>query len=379
MTGRMKTLIKMKMPLSSSPNRVPGFDVVFVGHDHAGWNFKLQNEDGDSVLILGPLSRARTIAVAEIQLEFDSTTSKWNKKNLSGEIVETKNYKPDDHFMSKFLLNLNIVKNFTETPLGQIIASVSSKESLFGPSEFVDLIHTAQLEITEADISFASPLSFNTTIDSGWIKVKDLFKLYHYENYLYTMRLTGEEVDNYLEYSFGNWFNEMKDSSDHLLIFKMNEDGSIKYSQRSGSPELEEIFYNYSSAAGINYTVDVSKPAGDRVNIVELSNGTPFDFDNTYTVAINSYRGSGGGGHLTRGAGIPQDELSERIITSTERDIRYNLMQWIKEKKIIKPHILGNWKIIPEEWWQKGKEKDYKILFGNTSEPKQNNTEEHKR
>ena len=72
---------------------------------------------------------------------------------------------------------------------------------------------------------------------------------------------------------------------------------------------LKRVFYNYSSAAGINYTVDVSKPAGDRVNIVELSNGTSFDFDNTYTVAINSYRGSGGGGHLTRGAGIPQDEL----------------------------------------------------------------------
>ena len=359
--------------------QVPGFDVVFVGHDHSGWNFKIENEAGDSVLILGPLSRARTVAVADIQLEFDNTTSKWNKKNILGEIIETKDYKPDDHFMSKFLLTLNIVKNYTETPLGQIMASVSSKESLFGPSEFVDLIHTAQLEITEADISFASPLSFNTTIDSGWIKVKDLFKLYHYENYLYTMSLTGEEVDNYLEYSFGNWYNEMKDSSDHLLIFKTNEDGSIKYSQRTGSPELEEIYYNYSSAAGINYTVDVSKPAGDRVNIVELSNGTPFDFDKTFKVAINSYRGSGGGGHLTRGAGIPQDELSERIVASTNRDIRYNLMQWIKEKKIIKPHIIGNWKIIPEGWWQKGKEKDYMLLFGNTSEPKQNNTEEPKR
>jgi 2',3'-cyclic-nucleotide 2'-phosphodiesterase / 3'-nucleotidase len=358
--------------------QVPGFDVVFVGHDHSGWNFKIENEAGDSVLILGPLSRARTIAVADIQLEFDNTKSKWNKKNILGEIIETKDYKPDDHFMSKFLLNLNIVKNYTETPLGQIMASVSSKESLFGPSEFVDLIHTAQLEMTEADISFASPLSFNTTIDSGWIKVKDLFKLYHYENYLYTMSLTGEEVDNYLEYSFGNWFNEMKDSSDHLLIFKTKEDGSIKYSQRIGSPELEERYYNYSSAAGINYTVDVSKPAGDRVNIVELSNGTPFDFDKTFKVAINSYRGSGGGGHLTRGAAIPQDELSERIVASTNRDIRYILMQWIKEKKIIKPHIIGNWKIIPEEWWQKGKEKDYILLFGNTSEPKQNNTEEPK-
>lgn len=358
--------------------QVAGFDVVLVGHDHSVWNFKTTNEDGDSVLIIGPSSRAQTIAVANIQMEFDSIDGGWIRKNISGEIVETKNYLSDDHFMSNFLMNLNIVKNFTETPLGQITKSVSSSESLFGPSEFVDLIQTAQLEITGADVSFASPLSFNTTIDSGWIKVKDIFKLYHYENYLYTMTLTGEEIDGYLEYSFGNWFNEMKDSSDHLLIFKMNEDGSIQYSQRTGSPELEEIFYNYSSAAGINYTVDVSKPAGDRVNIVGLTNGTLFDFDKTYKVAINSYRGSGGGGHLTRGAGIPQDELSERIINSTDRDIRYNLMEWIKEKKIIKPHIIGNWKIVPEEWWQKGKERDYKLLFGINSEFKQNNIEETK-
>ena len=169
--------------------QVPGFDVVFVGHDHAGWNFKTINENGDSVLIIGPTSRARNVAVANIEMAFDSVKSKWVRKNVMGEIVEMKNYMPDDHFMSKFLMNLNVVKNFTETPLGQITQTISSDESLFGPSEFIDLIQTAQLELTGADISFASPLTFNTTIDSGWIKVKELFKLYHYENYLYKMSL----------------------------------------------------------------------------------------------------------------------------------------------------------------------------------------------
>ena len=359
----------MKMLLNWLRNRVPGFDVVFVGHDHAEWNFKIENEDGDSVLIVGPLSRARTIAVANIEMEFDSAKGKWNRKNVSGEIVEIKNYFADDHFMSKFLMDLNIVKNFTETPIGQITKSVSSSESLFGPSTFVDLIHTAQLEITGADISFASPLSFNATIDSGWIKVKELFKLYHYENYLYTMSLTGEEIKNYLEYSYGNWFNEMSSEKDHLLKFKFNEDGSIKYSSRTGSPELEEMYYNFSSAAGINYTVDVSKSNGKKVNITTLGDGTEFDLDETYTVAINSYRGSGGGGLLTRGADIPQDELSERIVSSTEHDMKFVLMEWIKDKKIIKPHMFGNWNVIPENWWEAGKERDYEILFGEKISP----------
>ena len=358
--------------------KVPGFDVVFVGHDHAGWNFKTINENEDSVLILGPLSRARTVSVANIEMKFDSLTGNWKKLKVSGETVEMKDYRADDHFMSKFLLDLNVVKNFTQTPLGQITSSVSSAESLFGPSEFVDLIHSAQLEITGADMSFASPLSFNTTIDSGWIKVGELFKLYHYENYLYTMSLTGEEIKDYLEFSFGNWFNQMSSDSDHLLKFKTNPDGSVKYSARTGSPELEEIFYNYSSAAGINYTVDVTEPAGERVKITTLGDGRQFNLEKTYTVAINSYRGSGGGGLLTRGADIPQDELAERIITSTDRDIKYYLMKWIKDKKIVKPHIWGNWKVVPEDWWFEGKEKDYKLLFGEWPEPIQNKIDEHK-
>ena len=36
-----------------------------------------------------------------------------------------------------------------------------------------------------------------------------------------------------------------------------------------------------------------------------------FDLNKTYKVAVNSYRGNGGGGHLTRGAKIPQEELSK--------------------------------------------------------------------
>jgi 2',3'-cyclic-nucleotide 2'-phosphodiesterase/3'-nucleotidase len=347
--------------------RVPGFDVVFVGHDHTGWNFKIENEDGNSVLILGPLSRARTIAVADIQLEFDRSSSKWIKKSISGEIVETKNYKPDNHFMSKFLVNLNVVKNYVNRPIGQLKSKISSKESLFGPSTFVDLIHIIQLDITNADISFTSPLSFSAEIDSGWIYVKDIFKLYHYENYLYAMRLTGEEIKNYLEFSYGNWFNEMKDENDHLLLFKKDNDGNIKYSSRYGTPETEERFYNYSSAAGINYIVDISRPAGERITINSLLVGRSFYSDSTYLVAINSYRGSGGGGHLTRGAGIPQEDLKERIVSSTDKEFRYSIMSWIEEKKVITPEIISTWKVVPETWWKRGRDKDYMLLFDETA------------
>ena len=79
----------------------------------------------------------------------------------------------------------------------------------FGPSAFVDMIHSIQLEITGADISFAAPLSFDVRISEGPITVGDMFKLYRFENFLYTMSMSGEEILKYLEYSYSEWFNTM--------------------------------------------------------------------------------------------------------------------------------------------------------------------------
>ncbi len=139
--------------------------------------------------------------------------------------------------------------------------------------------------------------------------------------------------------------------------------GNIKYSERTKSPELEERYYNFESAAGIDYVVDVTKPIGERVTIKSFSNGNPFDLNTKYKVAVNSYRGNGGGGHLTRGAKIPQEELSNRIINSTEKDLRFYLMKWIEKEKLVTPKLIGNWKVVPENFWQAGKQKDYQILF----------------
>ena len=343
--------------------QVPGFDVVFVGHDHAGWNFKTVDTNNDSVLILGTLSRARTVAVATVTMSFDSTLNKWLKETITGDIVEIAKYRPDSDFMSEFMTGLNIVAKYVSRPLGKITGPVSTKESLFGPSEFVDLIHTFQLETTDADISFVSPLSFNTEIDSGWIYVRDMFKLYRYENFLYTMELTGQEIKDYLEFSFAGWFNQMENEDDHLLNFKTDKEENLIYSERSGSPMLVQRYYNFSSAAGIKYTVDVTKPSGGKINIKSLSTGSPFVLTEKYKVAINSYRGNGGGGHLTKGAGIPEEELSKRVINSTEKDLRFYMMRWIEKKKKITPKIISNWKVVPQNYWEIGKERDYKILY----------------
>ncbi|MBE0538521.1 MAG: bifunctional metallophosphatase/5'-nucleotidase [Ignavibacterium sp.] len=343
--------------------KVDGLDVVFVGHDHAGWNFKTKGPSGKEVLILGTTSGARNIAVANYILNYDKICMIYDKKNVTGELIDMKNFAADPDFMDRYKNNLQEVKNYVSRSVGEFTETISSRDAIFGPSKFVDLIHTIQLNLTDADVSFSAPLSFNARIDKGAVFVRDMFDLYRYENLLYTMELSGQEIKDYLEYSYGNWLNQMKNEDDHLLKFKLDENGKLKFSERSKSPELEERYYNFESAAGIDYVVDVTKPVRSRVTIKNFSNGKSFELNKVYKVAVNSYRGNGGGGHLTRGAKIPQEDLSKRVINSTEKDLRFYLMKWIEKEKIVTPKLLGNWKVVPEDYWKAGKEKDYQLLF----------------
>ncbi len=340
--------------------KVPGFDVVFVGHDHHGWNYTVKDPAGNNVLILGTLNAARTATEATIVLSKNAETGKWEKVT-SGAIINIGNYKPDEAFMAEFEPVINNIKAYVAKPIGDFTETISTRESLFGDSPFVDLIQRIQLEITHADVSFAAPLSFNAEIKKGEIYVRDMFKLYKFENLLYTMKMSGQEIKDYLEFSYGQWFNQVKNADDNLL--KFNRDDKGEYILSHGTPQLTAAYYNYSSAAGINYTVDVSKPAGERISITSMGDGKPFDLKKDYTVALNSYRGNGGGGHLTQGAKIPKDEIAGRIISSTTKDLRYYLMKWIEKEKTVNPKALNNWSVIPQEWWQKGKEKDEKLLF----------------
>ena len=343
---------------------VPGFDIVFVGHDHQVWNYKVENSVGDSVLILGPSSRSRSVAVANINFIFDKDKNSWNS-SASGEIVKIENLSPDEAFMNNFSEEFEIINAYVSRPIGKFSETISARESIFGNSSFVDLIHKIQLELTEADLSFTAPLSLRSEIKKGPVYVKDMFNLYRYENLLYTMELTGQEILDYLEYSYGGWFNTMKSKDDHLLLFEKDAEGNLIFSNRSNAPMLKNRYYNFDSAEGINYTVDLSKPSGNRISVKSFTDGTPFTLSEKYKVAINSYRGNGGGGHLTKGAGISKNELTERIIESTEKDLRYYMMKWIEEQKSVSPVQIINWSLQPSELVKEAIERDDKLLFGN--------------
>jgi 2',3'-cyclic-nucleotide 2'-phosphodiesterase/3'-nucleotidase len=281
---------------------------------------------------------------------------------MTGKILNVSDFMPDPEFIAKFAPQSKIIDEYVNRVIGSSSATISSRDAYFGSSAFVDMVHSIQLEITGADISFAAPLSFDVKINKGPITVGDMFKLYRFENMLYTMSLSGDEVQRYLEYSYSAWVNTMKGPSDMLLKFRTGKDGNPTITNEKAW--LKNQSYNFDSAAGIDYTVDVSKPEGARIEIKGFTDGRPFDKNKMYKVAVNSYRGNGGGGHFTEGAGLAKDELRKRLISSTERDLRYYILKSIEAKKTINPAPLNNWKIIPENWVKLARSSEYALLFG---------------
>ena len=340
---------------------VPGFDIVLMGHDHARECKKVQNVAGDSVLVIDPASNG--IVVSDIDITVKLRNGKVVDKKIDGTLTETGSYGISDEFMKHFAPQYTTIQDFVSKKIGRFTETISTRSAYFGSSAFIDLIHTLQLKISGADISFAAPLSYDTQIKEGDVYVYDMFNLYKYENMLYTMRLSGKEVHDALEMSYDLWTNRMASPDDHILLFRDKP--------REGAADrasFKNFSFNFDSAAGIIYTVDVTKPSGQKVTVLSMADGTPFDMNKMYTVALNSYRGNGGGELLTKGAGIPQDELKGRIISSTDKDLRYYLMQYIEQTKVIEPRALGQWKFIPEEWAAPASKRDYEFLFGKVKE-----------
>ena len=331
--------------------QVSGFDLILIGHDHKTLNKEEPAPDDGRVLMLDPANAARWVSSAVITLTKNAEGG--YDKEVHGELVSMKGVAVDSAFRRTFAADSATVMQYVSRPVARFTAPVSSVDALFGDSPFMGLIHTVQLELSGADISFAAPLSLRSDIPEGEIRVRDLFKLYRFENLLYTMRLRGSEIKDYLEYSCGMWFHTMQSPADALLNYRKDEKGRHR---------LAAPYYGFDSAAGIRYVVDVSKPAGERVTILSMADGMPFDTEKWYRVALNSYRGNGGGGHLTRGCGIPKDSLTSRIITTTQKDLRYYMMHWMEEKKVIDPRPLGNWTILPAAWLAAAEKREKKYF-----------------
>ncbi len=340
----------------SVAREVPGFDIIFFGHDHQVHNEWITCRDGNRVLCIDPSCYVNNVAEAEIELTY--ANGRLTRKDIKGQIVSVRDEEIDQQMVSHFQPTIDRIKTYVDRRIGRFENAIYTRESFFGNSAFTDLIHNLQMQISKADISLNAPLSFNTVINAGDVTQGDMFKLYRFENLLFVLRLTGEEIRKHLEYSYDMWTNTMKTADDHAL--RLNDD-SKEDQQRTG---FQYYTFNFDSACGIDYEVDLTKPDGQKVRILRMTNGQPFDEKRWYRVVMNSYRANGGGELLTRGAGIPKDSLEGRVLFHSDLDQRYYLTQEIERMGTVNPQPNHNWRFVPEAWARPALKRDSLLLFG---------------
>lgn len=326
--------------------KVPGFDAIFYGHDHEARTTTIVNIEGDTVLLLNPGKEARQVATLDIVLDKEGVPT------LNAALVNMDNYTPDKEYTKIFAPHKERIEKYLNRVLGVSTQEADAREALFGPSALVDLIHQMQLEVSGAKVSFAAPLVHNYMLPEGEVKVSDVYRLFPYENFLYVVWLTGKEIKDYLEMSYGRWTTQMTSPNDHLILL-----------DQTGERILYP-YYHFDSAAGIIYEVDVTKPIGQRVTIKRMADGTPFCMEARYMVAMNSYRAHGGGDLITKGARFTHEQMLKRLEYTTTVDLRFYMLNYIEMKKTIEPHPLHQWKFVPEQWTKEAAQRDRKALFG---------------
>lgn len=324
-------------------NSLSGVDFVICSHDHRAYV-----ASNDHIGLINSGSHSRDIGYGEITV----TTRKGQieSKTISTGLIHVDKDKSDPEMRAAFQKDYEAVKAFTLKPVGTLTQDMVLADAVKGMSPYTNFMHYISLCSSGADISIAAPLSLRGTVKAGTLIFNDMFSLYSYENQLNVITMTGEEVRRYLEASYDAWVNTVSSPASHVLKIQNRPD------PRSGTDRwsFAARTYNFDSAGGLNYTVDVTKPLGKRVSITTMANGAAFDPTATYSVALTSYRANGGGG-LLKAAGVDSDNIEERIIGKYP-EIRNLMYDYISEcgvldvDEISRPDIIGHWSFVPESY-----------------------------
>lgn len=333
-----------------------GVDVIVCAHDHSPYV-----EIRDSCVLINSGSHCRYVGHGIVTVEVED--GKVVGRKVSGETIPVDKTKVDTVMEAKFRPDYEAVKAFTTQRVGSLAMPLRTRDAYRGMSDYVNLIHTVCLGQDSVQVSIAAPLTFDGTVEAGELIYRDLFTIYPFENQLFIVRMTGDEIRRLLEYAYDRWICTPGRDGHVLRIVKRPD-------PRTGTDRWSFVYrpYNFDSAAGLVYTVDVTKPCGERVAISSLADGSPFDGDAWYNVGMTSFRACGGGHGMSEGAGIDTDKIDERIV-DRRPEIRELIYDFLKENPELTPElvsdrsVLGNWSFVPALTAGPAIENDLKLLF----------------
>lgn len=300
-------------PLARLAVEVPGIDVIFAGHTAEA----IAGERVGGTLILHAGRHADHLAVARLRVRLTPVGAEVSSE---GTVIPTSGVAPDSALLGVVRSAHDRTVAWLGEPIGYTPDRWESGSSRAADTPIADLIQRVQLDLTGADLSAAAMFRTDVGFGPGPITRRDILGLYVYPNTLRAIRLSGADLRDYLEMS-ARYFRTLP------------ADRPINDSVPG---------YNYDMIQGVDYVLDLRRPAGRRV--VDLRyRGAPVSPADSFTMALNSYRQSGGGGfRMVSGAPVvyaDPDDIAGRIVAFVESRDTLRVSDVFEE----------NWRLVPEE------------------------------
>jgi 2',3'-cyclic-nucleotide 2'-phosphodiesterase / 3'-nucleotidase len=291
----------------------PEIDVEFFGHTHR----EIPELFVHGVLLAQARNWGQSLAEADVTMQRDAGGD-WRVASKHSHVIPVTSEVQADARIERLDAHDNsLVQRYLDTPIARAAHALSGATGRIDDNALVDLIHAAQMFEGRADVSLATIFIPSAEFPAGRVTIRDIFALYPYENWLYTVEMTGAELKAALEHAasyFPSW--------------------------PAPAGRLRLPSYNADSAEGVAYRVDLTKPVGKR--IVDLSyRGQPLRPDQKLRVAINNYRYTGGGGYGML-AGL-------RLVYRSPKEEREMIIDYLRGGHPVPATPDGNWEVIPPE------------------------------
>jgi 2',3'-cyclic-nucleotide 2'-phosphodiesterase (5'-nucleotidase family) len=295
--------------------KCPEVDVLQMGHTHTTYI------NNDTIPVGEAKNNAGEVVRYDLTLNADKEIT-----SATVETVSMKDVEPDQNLRNVAAIKTaqeKTVSFIQDNVLGHAAADFQPVNEINGLPEgrlqdtaVIDLIGTVQLENSGADVTAVALFKDTSDLKKGDLNYGNMFDIYKFPNVLYTVKVTGAEMKAYMEWAAECW-NQW-------------QPGDINISFNPDKPG-----YLHDHFIGLNYEVNLSKPAGQRIENVTFK-GEPLADDQILTLCVNDYRYTG-----LKNEGIISGE-KEWESSASVRDM---LVAYLAEHDPLEPVVDNNWKI----------------------------------
>lgn len=295
---------------------IPGIDFVVYGHSHK----EARETKIGGTLLMQPKNWATSVGVAHLNLV--RSAGGWRVAESHGEIIRAVGHAEQAAVLAASEANHRRTVAYTNNPIGSTQVAWNGDSARLKDTPLIDFILETERKAAGADLASTAAFTLDASLDAGPITVAELSRLYPYDNTLRAVRITGRQLRAYLEFS-----------SRYYKGVEMSSSGP----RPVADPQVPG--YNFDIVAGADYTMDITRPIGSRITSLVVK-GRPVTDSDSFTMALNNYRQTGGGGYsMLRGAPVVYDR---------QQEIRQLLIDEVRAQKIVRPgdYFTPNWRLV---------------------------------